>query len=373
MLYSPTGRPWSPARALAHKAIMVAELWRGCRVVMKAHGVPLQDLLREYRIVRRATLASPREYFRYRLWDTTRPMAERSTFMTWARRRPLEALFNPNTQAVEIRSKLRSEEHFLANDLPAPRRIGRWQPADGAEVLASLLRDWPDGVVMKPEHGDSGHGVRVFTAIEGERLRDAEDHWVELSSLAALLAQSREVIVIQERVVSHPALAELAGNPFAASLRLVTCLRDDQRVLLLPATLKLPSARTGIDNFGAGNVAIAVDDRGVMGEGSLGLDGPSLAHHPVTGLAFAGRTVPYFAEAVALVQRGQRSFPKLRSIGWDVAITPDGPRVLEANAWWGVDVIQQPGLRGLLQGEFLEFLRELGAPVSFSRGRVEED
>jgi hypothetical protein len=167
--------------------------------------------------------------------------------------------------------------------------------------------------------------------------------------------------LIQERVTAHPELAALAGTSFAATLRLVSCRHDDGSVFLLPATLKLPSPLSGIDNFGAGNVAVAVDDHGVLGGAAHGLDGPIIDHHPTTGIAFAGRRVPHFAEAVEVVRRGQAALPGLRSVGWDVAITPDGPRILEANAWWGLDVTQQPGLRGIARGEFVEFLEEIGA------------
>ena len=45
--------------------------------------------------------------------------------------------------------------------------------------------------------------------------------------------------------------------------------------------------------------------------------------------------IPWWTEAVELVCGAALRFPALRTLGWDVAITPDGPRVIEANAHWG--------------------------------------
>jgi hypothetical protein len=365
MPYDPLGREWSRTQALRHKAHMALELWQGSRRVGVEHGISMAEVFRRYRDIRRATLASPREFFRYRLWDTTRPRSERATFLTWARRRPLEASLNPKHLAEYANSKLKSADALAANGLPVPRQLGVWQPkpgdANGIASLKDMIQGQVDGLVMKPEHGVSGHGVMVFTAYQDGRLRQASGKWWSLTELAAELAKGTDAVVVQERLTAHPEIAVLAGTTFAASLRLVTCLRDDGRVLVLPATLKLPSAVTGIDNFGSGNVAIAVDEAGVMGGAAHGLDGPPIDRHPVTGLEFAGRVVPDFAAAVDVVCRGQRAYPLLRAIGWDIAMTPSGPCILEANVWWGVDVVQQPGLRGLLRGEFLEFLEEVGA------------
>jgi hypothetical protein len=363
MPYQQFGTEWSRLGVLRYKLQMAAELWRGARGLSVAEGIPVFGLIRRYRAIRRAIPASPLEFFRYRLWDDARSWHDRTSFLTWAERRPLERYLNPKSVADRVKSKLKSDEFFGAHLLPVPGSLGSWTApgVGGVAALQAMVAGAVNGVVVKPEHGDSGDRVLVFTTCDGDRLQHAGGEWWSMSRLHSVLDTQGEAWLIQERVTAHPELAALAGTSFAATLRLVTCRRDDGSVFLLPATLKLPSALSGIDNFGAGNVAVAVDPQGVMGDAAHGLDGPIIDHHPTTGMAFAGRRVPHFAEAVEVVRRGQAALPGLRSVGWDVAITPDGPRILEANAWWGLDVIQQPGLRGIAQGEFVEFLEEIGA------------
>ena len=363
---------------LRQKWRSLGDLLAGIREVHRAERVGVIRALREYLRIRRAIRATPREYFRYRLWDTAAPLADRLSFITWADRRPLEAFLNAKAEAVRVQSKIQGDDLFRQHGLPTPARLGVWCPGDAhsdaadairtRDQLMSLLNRTSGGVVFKRDFGGSGEFVLVFTAADMSGLQHASGaHW----SIDRLLESTSAVEpwLVQSRVTAHPELAALAGCDYAATLRLVTCRRSSGRVFLLPATLKLPSTASGCDNFGAGNVAIAVNDDGVLGRGALGLDGPPIDRHPVTGALFEGVTVPHWAAAVEIVRRGQALVPTLRSLGWDVAITPGGSVILETNAWWGVDVIQQPGLRGLMRGEFIEFIEELGAAHIIRRGR----
>jgi Sugar-transfer associated ATP-grasp len=366
---------------LRQKWRSLSDLLAGIRDVHRAERVGVIRLLREYLRIRRAIRAAPREYFRYRLWDTAAPLADRLSFITWADRRPLEAFLNPKADAVRVQSKIQSDELFRQHGLPTPARLGVWCPdgthSDAADAirtrdqLMSVLNRASAGVVFKRDFGGSGEFVLVFTAADMNGLHHASgEHW----PIDRLLESTSAVQpwLVQSRVTAHPELAALAGCDYAATLRLVTCRWPSGRVFLLPATLKLPSTASGRDNFGAGNVAIAVNDDGVLGRGALGLDGPPINRHPATGALFEGVTVPQWAAAVEVVHRGHALLPTLRSLGWDVAITPDGPVIIEANAWWGVDVIQQPGLRGLVRGEFIDFIEELGAAHIIRRERREK-
>lgn len=343
-----------------------AGLW----MLRRSEGVGVGRALREYGRMRRAIGATPREFFRYRLWDPAVPLGERLSFLTWATRRPLEAFLNPTADMFRVRSKLRSDAFYRERGLATPDRVGIWSPrADAAsgpdrlrsrDELVAALGPQTTGVVFKLDVSGGGRSVLVFTSAGANGMRHASGEFWSYNRLIDRMAFA-EPWLIQARVTAHPVLAAIAGCDYAVTLRLVTCRRTSGRIFLLPATIKLPSAGTGVDNFGAGNVAVAVGGAGGLEQGVLGLDGPPIDRHPVTGVPFRGQAVPDWNAAVELVTRAHSLIGSLRSIGWDVAMTPDGPMILEGNVWWGVDVIQQPGMRGLLRGEFVEFLDEVGA------------
>ena len=72
----------------------------------------------------------------------------------------------------------------------------------------------------------------------------------------------------------------------------------------------------------------------------------AITHHPITKLAIEGFCLPYWPEAMALVERAHRTMPQLLTLGWDVAITDDGPIIIETNCRYDVDIIQVTHQKG---------------------------
>jgi hypothetical protein len=59
-----------------------------------------------------------------------------------------------------------------------------------------------------------------------------------------------------------------------------------------------------------------------------------------TGYEFAGFEVPYFMEALDTVKTAAAILPH-RLVGWDIAITEEGPVLLEGNidfGFWGAQI-----------------------------------
>ena len=69
--------------------------------------------------------------------------------------------------------------------------------------------------------------------------------------------------------------------------------------------------------------------------------------HPVSGEKITGCIIPYYDQAIALAKQAAMRIPKVRSIGWDVAITETGPYMLEGNDNWCMTLFQLPGGEGL--------------------------
>ena len=69
--------------------------------------------------------------------------------------------------------------------------------------------------------------------------------------------------------------------------------------------------------------------------------GTEFLKHPTSGFVFKNFKVPYFKEVLDLTYKATNFLPD-RIIGWDIAITPDGPLLIEANecpSIFGPDII----------------------------------
>ena len=64
--------------------------------------------------------------------------------------------------------------------------------------------------------------------------------------------------------------------------------------------------------------------------------------HPMTGIQLEGFQVPMFFEACELAKKASKVVPQVRYVGWDIAITPDGPALVEGNNYCAHDFWQLP-------------------------------
>ena len=113
-------------------------------------------------------------------------------------------------------------------------------------------------------------------------------------------------------------------------------------MLVFGAAFKLATGIGDADNYhdgatGNGFCEVSLDDGRLgplMVPGERGVGFRASLTVPGTDRPVAGRRVPFSAEARDLVLRAAPRFLPMRTLGWDVALTPDGPAVIEANNWW---------------------------------------
>ena len=99
-----------------------------------------------------------------------------------------------------------------------------------------------------------------------------------------------------------------------------------------------------VDNWAAGGLAIGVSMDGgcLRGDGFYKHGkGTRTAKHPDSGILFDGYKIPYFHEAIKEAISLHRRLVPLVVIGWDIAITPDGPLFIEGNDNMEISINQE--------------------------------
>lgn len=165
---------------------------------------------------------------------------------------------------------------------------------------------------------------------------------------------------VEQAIVQHPEMNRLSDRS-VNSLRMVTLLKDGAH--LMYTLVRMGDGRSAVDNISSGGMYCPVNTTGVITAPAFrDLDATYYDRHPATGTEFAGFTIPYYNEAVALVKEAAVSIPELRYIGWDVAIAESGPVLIEGNVIPGYDMPQNyrhlgPEKIGILPA-FREVLRD---------------
>lgn len=168
--------------------------------------------------------------------------------------------------------------------------------------------------------------------------------------------------LVEEAITQHPALDRLCPTS-VNTLRVVTLLVNGEAKFVY-SLLRMGSGQSHVDNISSGGVYTLVDDGGVLNFPAF-CDKTGLYYdrHPFTDTAFAGYRLPYFQEAVELCRKAALVEPRLGYIGWDVAITPHGPVLVEGNNLPGYDMAQNAKFHPDGKGMLPLFEALVGKPI----------
>lgn len=148
--------------------------------------------------------------------------------------------------------------------------------------------------------------------------------------------------IIQDRIVQHPELNRLCSTA-VNTIRLVTLITPNEEIIAVRAGLRIGREGSRVDNCAKGGIFVGID----MNTGKLMKKGIIKPPHgklvyqlPDNGVVFEGFEIPFFKEAVEMAKELHSKLYRIHSVGWDIAITPDGPIFIEGNSLWEVSGTQ---------------------------------
>ncbi len=196
-----------------------------------------------------------------------------------------------------------------------------------AAALEDFIRRYQT-VFAKPVDDFGGHGVRKITAGE---VTDYPALYQELTASGSVL--------MEQQIVQHPELNRL--NPSCINtLRMVTLVKDGQAHLMY-TLIRVGDGTRVVDNISSGGMYAPVWEDGKIAKPAF-CDATGLYYdrHPATGTEFVGFAIPYYPQAVELVERAALVVEQVKYVGWDVAISEKGPVLVEGNVIPGYDMCQ---------------------------------
>ncbi|MGA2678693.1 MAG: sugar-transfer associated ATP-grasp domain-containing protein [Sedimentisphaerales bacterium] len=236
-------------------------------------------------------------------------------------------------------------------------------PEQKTELLEKRL---PHTFVTKPLHGAYGKGFYVFRRKKDDFVDHLGNHYNSQEMLTFTESAYPRGFIIQQKMENHNAIVALTDCEALQTVRMITFVDSKGRARLIHTHFK-PITKPGIviDTYLeglTGNVEVPVDiDSGILRQGnqivSTGRGIITVECHPITGKSFAGFELPFWRDACELVKTAAPQFLPLRTIGWDVALAPDQPYIIEANVQW------DPPNQHLRMNEILNLMRDDDKPT----------
>jgi len=237
--------------------------------------------------------------------------------------------------------------HCEAHGIPIPRHIFTTQSGDTRYESAiatpgALYRLLSDHFIVKDRHGAYGGGFEAFDKTSGGFTSAKGQAYSEAELIAFFNDPKNGPLVVQERAYDHPDLSALSDSNALQTLRIVTY--RDSRGFIRPVyfNFKLLNRGNIVDNFSGGatgnllcfgNIETGTLTWAICAHPS-GMGIQAVTVHPSTNRDIAGFKLPLWSETLEAAMNAHRAFTPFKVVGWDLAITPEGPKIIEGNIWF---------------------------------------
>ena len=257
-------------------------------------------------------------------------------------------LLNPFKYYILARNKFLTHLVLEQAGIPTPELYCYYSPENGAAVegktgsdVLSVKRILEGKQVMEcvVKATEGSHGDDVF-AVNRIKYED-EDALLDLSGgtqkrLSALLGHSP--LLFEQKIRQTQQLSRF--NPSSVNtIRFMTTLMPTGEAKVIATFIKIGRSGAFVDNAGGGgNVDAGINVATGEIYGAIEFNGfrktCSIDCHPDTKAQLNGVVIEHWDEICARLCHSQQRLPFLKAIGWDVAITDEGPVIIEINDFW---------------------------------------
>lgn len=205
------------------------------------------------------------------------------------------------------------------------------------DVVRILKSKEVQSCVIKATEESHGDNVVVIKKIEYQDsdciLHLFDGTITRLSSVLSTHPRIFESLITQTKQFSS--FNETSVN----TVRFMTTLYPDGSARVIATFIKIGRAGSCVDNAGSGgNVDVNVDIETGEIKNAIQFDGwrkiKEIDKHPDSGTPLNGVIIENWETIKSEVIKYQQAFPWCKAAGWDIAITDQGPVVIEVNDFW---------------------------------------
>ncbi len=265
---------------------------------------------------------------------------------------PLNARLDPSLLASVDNKHLHSTL-FRKNGFRVPVTMGLLSLQDGRAVvtpeggettlLMELLQEHKR-LFCKPFEECQGNGCMLLEALPDAASLRCNGKELAYEDFLRENMTASSLLLVEEVVRQHETIA--AFHPSSVNTLRLWTLWTKNGPEYFQGAIRMGQGGNHVDNVHQGGVCV-----GILPDGHLnpiGYVGSEPAtEHPDTHEAFAGVRIPFFEEALRMVCAAHRLYPReVFDLGWDIAITPTGPVIIEVNTSASITGLQLTGMEG---------------------------
>ena len=189
---------------------------------------------------------------------------------------------------------------------------------DSFDEFCSFIKSHRN-ILQKPLNGNQARGIKKVV-INQENLLDEYNRMI------------KEDILLEEIINQHPAMAIVGKSVNTIRVYSINASVHSNQVVIIKALMRAGTGDSLVDNFHAGGIFYPIDlSSGVLVGKGINYKYEKFVNHPGYEISLIGMKIPFWQEIIEIVKKAHCLIPNLRYIGWDIAITDNGPIIIEAN------------------------------------------
>lgn len=244
----------------------------------------------------------------------------------------------PQKERDPLVDKIAFFHHCRQNDLPTIPILATFEDGARDEDYVGMGRELPPrDLFSKPVSAYLGNGARTWSHQNGN-FKGQDGHLYDSSAVIDSLKQQSKnnALLLQPRAENHPRLRELTGGLGPSTLRIITIRLPESSPECFAAFLTTPTRAVPAPTFTHGTALASKVDltsgrlappRSKKPEYLLG----DRDEHPKSGESMTGFELPHWEDAKELALEAHAPLRHIVCVGWDLFLTPEGPRLLEGN------------------------------------------
>ncbi len=301
------------------------------QTLMAKTGWTREKVVTEIKDARERTGCWAGQYLYFRFWELSHE--EQATYLTQDYSNKISRQFDVNPYFNKLLTDKERTNYFFSDFVKRPWCVN----TKVSEKEFMRIFENTDRIFYKPLHDHHGNGAEAIDL--------SKDNWQSVYNRL----KGYEEGVVEGYVLQHKKMSALAPNA-VNTLRIVT-LSSLTRDIGAPGvhrdlvyvSLKLSGETGCVDNLAGGGMVAGVDiDTGRVSTDAVDENEHIYSHHPVTGMQIKGFEIPFFRDAITMVFTAIDRYKLEGYLGWDVAVTDNGPELIETNTIPGTVLGQLP-------------------------------
>lgn len=303
-------------------------------------------LLGDYIKLYKTKFITPDEYCDFEMEH--RDSSFRDSFLGVSEQHYYLDLLNPVKYYIFARNKYAAHKMFEKAGIRTSELYCYYEPigcVSGSSEVATNVKDVVrilkskevTQCVIKATEESHGDNVIVVNAIEYQE-DDCELHLFngKVMKLSDVLKGEPRIF---ESVIKQTKQLSSFNESSVNTIRFMTTLYPDGSARVIATFIKIGRAGRCVDNAGGGgNVDVCVDIETGEIKYAIQFDGwrqiTEIDKHPDSDAQLNGVIIENWDAIKAEVIKFQQAFPWCKAAGWDIAITNEGPVVIEVNDYW---------------------------------------